>query len=133
MHPESLRPCCFRGIISRLHDSRDCGGFIRLLTPAEETGIVLMRVSRARYVGNNSASVVLRPNAPQLDYQPDRDKGHDLNIKMLALSTHVIELDDGALPLKAWIRFIFGRFEAGSSASDRALPAAAGKRNQLEV
>jgi hypothetical protein len=32
----------FRGIISRFHDRRDCGGSIRLLTPANETGIVLM-------------------------------------------------------------------------------------------
>jgi hypothetical protein len=53
-----------------------------------------------------------------------------VSIKRFALSTHVIELDDGVLPLKASSRFFFGRFEAGSSASDRALPAAAGKRNQ---
>ena len=56
-----------------------------------------------------------------------------MSIKRFALSTHMIELDDGVLPLKASSRFFFGRFEAGSSASDRALPAAAGKRNQSEV
>ena len=58
--------------------------------------------------------MVLRPNAPQLD-QLDQDKGYGLNIKRFALSTHVIELDDGALPLKAWIRFFFGRFEVAAS------------------
>ena len=59
--------------------------------------------------------MVLQPNAPQLDYQLDQAKWHGLNIKRFALSTHVIELDDGGLPLKAWIRFIFGRFEAAAS------------------
>jgi hypothetical protein len=34
---------------------------------------------------------------------------------------------------KVWIKFFFGRFDAGSSASDRALPAAAGKRNQSDL
>ena len=59
--------------------------------------------------------MVLGPNAPQLDCQPDRDKGHDLDIKRFTLSTHVIEPDDGALPLKASIRFFFGRFEVAAS------------------
>ena len=27
----------------------------------------------------------------------------------------MIELDDGMLPLNAWIRFFFGRFEAAAS------------------
>ncbi len=53
-----------------------------------------------------------------------------MSIKRFALSTHVIELDDGVLPLKASSGFFFGRFEAGSLDSDRALPAAAGKRNK---
>ena len=61
--------------------------------------------------------MVLQPNAPQLDsgYQLDRDNGHGLNIKRFTLSTHVIELDDGVLPLTAWIRYFFGRFEAAAS------------------
>jgi hypothetical protein len=91
----------------------------------------------ALHGGSKSVSVVPRPNAPQLDYQLesllDRAERHGVSIKRFALSTHVIELDDGVLPLKASSRFFFGRFEAGSSASDRALPAAAGKRNQSEV
>ncbi len=95
--------------------------------PAKETGIVLMQCITARLsmVGTNQfRSVVLRPNAPQLDYQLDRAERHGVSIKRFALSTLVIVLDDGVLPLKASSRFFFGRFEAGSSASDRALPAA---------
>ena len=42
------RLCDFHGIISRFHDRRGCGGSIRLLTPAKETGIVLMRCVTAR-------------------------------------------------------------------------------------
>jgi hypothetical protein len=80
--------------------------------------------------GKTSVSVVHRPNAPKLDYQLDRAERHGLSIKTFALSTHVIVLDDGVLPLKASSKFFFGRFEAGSSAFNRALPAAAGKRNQ---
>ena len=43
-----------------------------------------------------------------------------MSIKRFALSTHVIELDDGGLPLKAWSRFFFGRFEAGAGAQETA-------------
>ncbi len=60
----------------------------------------------------------------------DRAELNGVSIKRFALSTHVIELDDGMLQLKASSRIFFGRFEAGSLASDRALPVAAGKRNQ---
>jgi hypothetical protein len=38
-----------------------------------------------------------------------------VSIKRFALSTHVIELDDGVLPLKASSRFFFGRFEVAES------------------
>ncbi len=34
-----------------------------------------------------------------------------MSIKRFILSTHVIELDDGVLPLKASSRFFFRRFE----------------------
>ncbi len=55
--------------------------------------------------GNKSVSVVVLPNAPHLDYQLDRAEWHGLNIKKLALSTHMIELDNGVLSLRESIKF----------------------------
>ena len=90
----------------------------------------------ALHGGSKSVSVVLGQNAPQLDYQLesllDRAERHGVSIKRLALSTHVIELDDGVLPLKASSRFFFGRFEL--AASDRATVAdkiRKSKRNKI--
>ncbi len=53
--PGKPSPRQISGIISQFHDRRDCCDSIRLFTPANETGIVLMRCITARLsmVGTN--------------------------------------------------------------------------------
>ncbi len=96
-----------RGIISRFHDHRNCCSSIHLITPAKETGIVLMPCIIAKLPMMGTNQFRWSSNRTQLNDMIWTSRG--------SLSTHMIDLEDGVLPLKAWIRFFTGRFEVAAS------------------